>query len=352
MKTAVIALTPNGAALAAKVGRALPADIFVKSGRCAIDEVNCSEFTSLKALVADIFYRYDAILFIMASGIAVRMIAPYIVHKTLDPAIIVLDELGGHAVSLLSGHLGGANELTRRVAALIGAVPVITTATDVNQRPAADSIAARLGLRLGQIENLKRVNAAVAAGEEVLYYVDSTLQAAEKYLAALTQAGVRAVKTDAAKLGRDTFGVILADTELLADLPRALFLLPGRLTAGIGCRRGAQKEEILAALQAACRLIGKGNEDVVSLASTAVKSEESGLIAAARQMDIPLYFYGNEQIQAAIDGHHLGVSDFVYQQIGVGNICESTALLSSQSKKLALRKTKYPKVTVALAWEK
>lgn len=352
MKTAVVALTANGAVLAQKIGAVLPADIFIKAGRHPLNSGNVKEFVSLKPLVKAMIYQYDAVIFIMAAGIAVRMIAPYIVHKTMDPAVVVIDELGVNVISLLSGHIGGANTLTRRIAGLIGGNPVITTATDVNEKLAADVIAGELGLRIGQIAGLKQVNADIVAGEEVSFYIDIKMPTAAFYVNALKKRRIYAELVELTELKAQGSTVVITERQDLLDSPNILFLSPGKLTAGIGCRRGTTDEEILFALTSACRQVDKQVTDVISLASTVVKSDEIGLLTLAGKLEIPIYFFEHEQIQTVIDAHHLASSDFVHQQIGVGNICESTAILSSQSKKLILRKTKYPKVTIALAWAK
>ena len=116
----------------------------------------------------------------MALGIVVRMIAPYIEHKSKDPAVVVMDEVGHHVISLLSGHLGGANEWTQSISLAIDADPVITTATDVNGLPAPDVLARHEHLLVDDFHTLVDVNSAVVAGESVNYYIDETLVDAER----------------------------------------------------------------------------------------------------------------------------------------------------------------------------
>ena len=147
MKYALIAVTENGLNLAEKLQLELQdCDIYVKEGRQNLSK-NVILFAKMRDLIAEIFYKYQALIFFTSTGIAVRMIAPYIVHKSKDPAVIVVDEQANFAISLLSGHLGGANELTDKVAKILKAVPVITTATDVNKMIAPDVIARKLQLK-------------------------------------------------------------------------------------------------------------------------------------------------------------------------------------------------------------
>lgn len=353
MKTAIIAVTQNGSKTALEIRKSIDAHIFVKEHRhtLLLDDT-IEEFSSLKLLIKQIIYQYDAFIFVMATGITVRMIAPYIMHKTVDPAILVVDEQGTNVISLLSGHIGGANRLCKKVAEKLGANPIITTATDVNEKMAADMIAVQLGLRIENLEQLKKINADIVANEAVPIYIDATLPKAKFYHDQLEKEQINAEIIDALSLTAEVNSAIVITEQQNFQMQNALILTPGKLVVGIGCRRGALPIEILFALQDACRKINMEVNDIVSLASTVVKKDEPGLLTVAKQLDIPLYFYENEQLQQTIERYHLDISDFVHQQIGVGNVCESTALLSSQSKKLVLRKTKYPKVTIAIAWAK
>lgn len=351
MRLAIFAATRAGASLALRVAAAFPADVYCKAGRCP-ESGAFQTYDKLGPLVAALFARCDALVFVMATGIAVRVIAPHIVHKGSDPAVVVLDERGQHAISLLSGHLGGANALTLRIAAAVGADPVVTTATDVNGRVAADVLAAELGLSIASFERLKYVNGEIAAGAEVGYWIDSALPDASRYRQALAMHGAEA-EIVSLPCAFDRAGALVTDAlpEAVADA-RVLVLRPRRLAAGIGCRRGASEVEILAALEAACARVGKRVSDIARIGSTVVKRDEAGLLAAAEAIGAPLTFYENDALEGAVEQYGIETSDFVKKQIGVGNVCEAAAMLMSQSKQRALGKTKFPKVTVALAWER
>ena len=140
MKTAIISVTMKGARLGQRVKHSIAPDAicFEKEGKTSGHED--ITFSSMKDIIGDVFKTYDRVLCIMAVGIVVRMIAPYIVHKSEDPAIVVMDEAGHNVISLLSGHLGGANEWTSMIGLAVDAHPVITTATDVNGLPAPDGL--------------------------------------------------------------------------------------------------------------------------------------------------------------------------------------------------------------------
>ena len=140
-RTAILSVSERGAKLGQRIRSLVAphADCFEKENRPSGGEA--IYFDSLKHHIGQIFKDYDQVLCIMALGIVVRMIAPYIEHKSKDPAIVVMDEVGHHVISLLSGHLGGANEWTQSISLAIDADPVITTATDVNGLPAPDVLA-------------------------------------------------------------------------------------------------------------------------------------------------------------------------------------------------------------------
>lgn len=223
-----------------------------------------------------------------------------------DPAVIVIDERGQNVISLLSGHVGGANELTLQIAAALNANPVITTATDVENKFAVDSFAAKLGLRPEPKDAIKIINSAILRNEEI-------------YLTA----------------GSAT-----------------LNLIPQKLIAGIGCKRGTSAEKIFSAVNQACRMINQPLKRINLLASVDIKSDEAGLIEFAKNLGVEIKFFGVEDLAKKIAAYKLSESKFVKDTIGVGNICEAAALCCVENAKFALTKKIFDEVTVALIWEK
>ena len=296
MRIAILTVTDTGFKLAEKISVQIGGDIFCKG----------KNFDSLKNFVADIFTKFDALIFICAAGIAVRVIAPHIVSKLSDPAVIVMDERGQNVISLLSGHVGGANELTLKIAMAINANPVITTATDVENKFAVDSFAAKLGLRPEPKDAIKIINSAILHNEEI-------------YLTA----------------GNTT-----------------LNLIPQKLIAGIGCKRGTSAEKIFSAVNQACQMINQPLARIKLLASVDIKSDEAGLIEFAKNLGVEIKFFGVEDLAKKIADYKLSESKFVKDTIGVGNICEAAALCCVENAKFALPKKIFDGVTVCLIWEK
>ena len=350
MRCAVFTATPRGTKTALRVRASLDAsvDIFVKAGQEMPAEVRVYERLAPQVEVA--FHQYDALIFIMATGIAVRMIAGSLKSKLEDPAVLVLDEEAQHVISLLSGHIGGANELTRELAASLGADPVITTATDVQKKLAVDVAAARLALRPSPKEQIKRFNSAVLDDESIRYVIDENLARASFYKKRLDDMGLAAVFGRGLPPKEGLTAFITADESVRRE--DVICLVPRRLVAGIGCRRGTEMSEIRVALEVTLTKIGRSIADVSLLASTEVKADEAGLLALSAELKRDIRFHSNEKMQETIDAYGLSESPFVKKNIGIGNVAEAAALASVPAGRLALAKTRFEKVTVALVWEK
>ena len=350
MKYALIAVTENGAKLAEVLQRKLQnCDIYVKEGRHNLSWF-LAEFNKMRDLVAKIFYQYDAIIFFSSTGIAVRMIAPFIVHKAKDPAIIVIDEQAHFVISLLSGHLGGANELTQRIADILKTVPVITTATDINNLIAPDVIARKLQLVPVPLSHIKIVNSALIAGRNIFYYVEENWQEADRYIKFLEQYNIKAKKITARKLNLSFTPCVFISPQRKV-MTNVLTLSPRRLIVGIGCRKNVDKSLIEKAILQAKKMAKCEDLVIRKLVSTVVKKNEVGLLEWAKENKVQAYFFPNNIMQKMIAKYNLPKSEFVQRQIGIGNVCEAAILSYNERAKIILPKTKFEKVTVSLAWE-
>jgi cobalt-precorrin 5A hydrolase len=350
MTLAIISVTNRGAllgdALAPKLAMlGKKVDVFAKTGR---NPLEATSYESLNKLICDIFPKYDGFLFIMATGIVVRIIAPYICDKRVDPAIVVMGDNGTHVISLLSGHIGGANELTHLVAELSGAEPVITTATDLAQKPAADMLAVKLNLAIEPFEQLKTINAAIVNNDNVKFFIDKTLSNQASYYQEAAKQEITLI--DLSELPTEDYdaAVIITD-QILPISNNQLYLRPATLAVGIGCRRDTSSADILTAVTDACHQIGRSMNSISIIGSSIIKQDEKGLLSVIQQLGVPSIFFVNEQLQECIEKYQLDVSNFVKKEIGVGNVCAAAAILAGQSKKLLLPKTKYKNVTVAIA---
>lgn len=296
---ALIAFTDKGHALARYLARAVQGEA-----------VRCPQEASLAAWTALQFERAEALVFVGAAGIAVRALAPHVRHKAEDPAVVVVDEGGRWAVPLLSGHLGGANALAKSLAAVSGGTAVLTTATDSRSLFAVDSWARTQGLAVMEPEGIKRVSAKLLRGEQVLF------QSAYPIEGALPRGLCRAME------GRE------ADFAVSLQKPggKALWLAPRVLVVGLGCRRGTAEEALRAFVQRVLAAQGWPMEAVAGLASIDAKKDEPGLVALAEALGWTLSFYSAAELRKA-PGKYTE-SAFVEKTVGVGNVCERSAVLA------------------------
>lgn len=358
MRIAVLALTSQGADLARQIQRLLPEvpDIYVpeKVGSDGFQPKHFFTFQKFGASFKECFTHYDVLICIMAAGIVVRTMAPLIKDKLTDPAVIVCDERGRFAISLLSGHVGGANFLTRQLAEIIGAQPVITTATDIAGKVAPDAFAGQVALHPWPKHQIKVLNSALLEGKEIVYRVSDRLPHRDFYLEKLAEYDFLSKEQET----ESPYQVVLCDREELpgeADVPeKTLYLVPHRLIAGVGCRKGVDKALVMSALEQACRAIGRDVSFIDAMASVSIKAHEEGLLASAAELKVPIHFYEPKVLEQQIDAFHLLQSEFVKSKVGAGNVCEAAALREAMGTgtgvRFALLKTKYEQVTVALLW--
>lgn len=323
---AVWAVTPKGAQLAGKIAEYFSeSDIFL-SESIEIKDIYHFSFLRLSEAVSQNFSRYDGHLFIMSTGIVVRMIAPHIRHKTSDPAVVVMDEAGQFAISLLSGHIGGANVLAKQIAESVGAVPVITTATDVNSVPAIDMIAKEKGLMIENPEAIRYINMALLTGKPVRIHDPFDLIA---------------IPDGDGKCG------VFAD-DVIADIPpNTLILRPKSLIAGMGCNRNTEKTEIKELLFEAFHKFQLSPNSLAGIASIDLKKDETGLIAVAEELKVPLYFFSKEELETVKNIKN--PSKIVKKHIGVSSVCEAAAILGADRGNLIVPKHSAKNVTVAIA---
>ena len=300
MTCAYLAFTAKGLALARQLAAVCPGTV----DRCGVDGVSLADWTAAQ------FAQKDALVFVGAVGIAVRAIAPHCRSKASDPAVVVLDECGRFAIPLLSGHLGGANALARQLAAVCGAVPVITTATDANGIFAVDEWAKYQHCTVLEPERIKRVSGALLAGEAVHYTADWPILGTPP-------AGVQPATGDAP-----------ADFTLtLSPIGSALHLVPRIAVLGVGCRRGITPQQLEDGFAAFCRQHNLAPQAVVQATSIDLKQNEPGLAAFCQSHGWPVQFYTADALRAAPG--QFTASGFVQSVTGVDNVCERAAVCAA-----------------------
>ncbi|HUV50874.1 MAG TPA: precorrin-4 C(11)-methyltransferase [Anaerolineae bacterium] len=341
-RIALWAITPKGVLIARKIAENLPDARLHLSADLNINDISASCFERLSDAVSSNFHAYTGHVFIMSTGIVVRLIASCIRNKTTDPAVVVLDEIGRHAISLVSGHLGGANSLAIKVAGLIGAEPVITTATDVNQAPAIDVLAKQHNLFIENPEAIKNINMAFITGKKFYLHDPYKLLCDSISPAHILKDFKKGQITE----NEDIPGVFIDD--VLADLSKKMLILrPGSLVAGIGCNRNTSMKEIKEFLKEVLEESKLAIASVIRMATISLKADEPGLIALAEELKLPISFYDKEELNKA-DGIK-SPSDMVEKHTGVKSVCEAAAILASKNGKLIVPKHSTRNVTVAIA---
>ena len=296
----------------------------------------CSIGKPLSRWTEEAFANARAIVFVGASGIAVRSIAPFLKSKAVDPAVIVVDDAGQFVIPLVSGHIGGANRLARTIAEIVGAVPVITTATDVNGRFAVDEWAREQGLAICTLAEAKAVSAALLAGRTIGFQSDFPVSGV------LPEGLVDAAEGE--------IGIAVTLDDRAAPFATTLRLIPRMVTLGIGCRKGKTAEEIAGAVELALAGQRISRQAVAGVYSIDVKAEEPGLLAFCRERDLVFRTFSAEELNR-VQGD-FSASAFVSGVVGVDNVCERSAVLGGRSGKesrLVIRKQAHQGVTVAAA---
>lgn len=331
MTIAVITLTHRAETLGARICTALPeATLYAKEPQLS-ESVRFD--TSIAALVKEIFHTYDALICIMACGIVVRTIAPHIHSKRSDPAILVLDETGTHVISLLSGHIGGANELAKQVAHISGGTPVITTASDVQGKLAVDQIAERLGCTITDYTQATRVTAHIVQGRPV----------ALRGLHPATVPGYLAAPEDQAA------GRIVISPYTQPHGENTVHLVPRTIVAGIGFRRNVPSAEIREALVQTLEKLSIEQAALACIATIDIKRDDAALHDAAQMLGVPVAYYSAQELATVEEEYER--SSFVEQSVGVPAVSATCAMLCGDARgTMRVEKAVCKRVTVSL-WE-
>lgn len=317
-------------------------------------------FPAFKACLQETFSQFRCHIIIGATGIAVRCLAPLMQSKTKDPAVLVLDQNARHVISLLSGHLGRANQYACQLATHLGAEPVITTATDVAGVPAIDVLADKTGMFITRTQRLRYPNAALVAGTPVgLYDPHSLLLTPENdnthhfsplwpnalpFPLCPAREEAHMLHQWASMAPHPSVAVTPARTALPAP---HLALCPRMVYAGVGCTRGTAMQRIVGAIALACHKAGVLPQSLAGLASLAAKHDEQGLLQAAKALGLPLRFFDAPTLQRRPGP---SFSPKAQEHFGLPGVSEAAALaVAGEHSLLVLPKTVFFGVTVALA---
>jgi cobalt-precorrin 5A hydrolase len=334
---AIYAVTQKGAWLGSRIKEAIGGELFIyrrhHEGPMGV------VFDSIVDVVKENFYSFTSHVFIMATGIVVRAISGLINHKGVDPAVVVLDQEGRHVISLLSGHMGGANSLSRRIAEITGGEPVITTATDTEGLVSIDTLAFKRDLVIRNPSAIKRINSVMLEGKPLqVYDPDAWLDIQCHYKGII-------MINDPFVWDRRIPGIWVTWKDEPGE-DEKLVLHPRCLIAGIGCNRGASGDEIMALIRNTFKRHQISILTLKSLVSIEEKKNEKGLFKVAETLGIPLEFFCLSEL---LDVPVYSASEVVEKHMGVKCICEAVALKKASRGRLLIPKVKSKNVTLAVA---
>ncbi len=270
-----------------------------------------------------LFEEYDAIVFIMATGIVIRSIAPWIKDKTKDPAIVVMDDAGNNVISLLSGHLGGANILTQQIANWLQSHPVITTSSDVNHLPSVDMLAKKYGLLIDSMHDAKVITAMIINKQKVILD-DKSCYIGNEFLPEIE--------------GKEEGKIIISNKkEINSDIP-FVKLLPQNLHVGIGCKRDTDPDNLWQFLNDVCDQLNIDNRAISSINSIGLKADEPAILKVIDNLNCRSTFFSTEELQK-VDFLFEG-SAFVKEVTGVASVSTTAAYLAGNQKGKFLIKKK------------
>jgi len=348
--TAIVAVTRRGWLTGRRILQAFDDGVLFLPEKYAADTKSkkITYYRELKTVLNDLVNTYSSLILVMATGIAVRMIAPLLKSKWEDPAIVAMDESGRNIISLVSGHWGGANDLTEKLAIILGGNPVVTTESDVMGFPSVDLLVKAVtgGTLPEDTGKIKKIQSAILDGEDIgfcpkelrsfprmdghpnLHFFDSASELIDSHC-----------KT----------GVIVSpyNEKIMHDAARYLHVIPRSIIIGMGCHRGISDRKIEQELMAVLKKQGLPWQSIAAICTIDRKQSEKGLVAFSRRHTIPLQFFSSRQISRvrgpSPDSRH------ALKVMGVHGVAEPCALLGATGGKLIMKKVKRADMTIAIA---
>lgn len=324
MRIAIVTVTKKAEDIAKKIAEKIPCDLYFHK-----------ENETTKQVIHSIFSKYDSIICVMACGIAVRAIAEVLKSKKTDPAVIVIDEMGRNVISLISGHIGGANELTNKIAKILNANPVITTASDVSNHFSIDMFAKNNNSIIENEGYLTQISSDIVNGKNVVFYTDFNFE--PKLIAKVSSIN---------ELSNYNSAVIFSPYYYNVDIP-LVYIRSKCLFVGIGCKKGVTYDEIYSFVLKCFKENDLSLCSINSIATIDIKQNEAGIIELANKLNVDLKIIPKSEIEKIENGFEK--SAFVSENIGVASVCEPCAYIASNFGELLVTKQKGNGITLAIA---
>lgn len=332
MRTAVYCVSKNGYETCLKIRNSVYKNLHIYVSQRVTNMLNLESENvenlfvineRVPILLEKTFDKYDLHIFVAALGAVVRIIEGKFKSKDTDPAVITVDDHANFVISLLSGHLGGANEECKKIANGIGAIPVITTASDVGGKIAVDTLSQKIKAKLESLEDAKRVTSLIVNGENVSIHLPKNIVENDKNCA----------------------GAIIVSNRKNIEISK---IIPKNIILGIGCKRNTPKEKIIEKISYVMKTQNLEMSSIKRSASAWVKSDEIGLLEAMEELNIPIEFFEKEEI-LKVENLVEERSEFVKNQIGVYGVSEPCAYLASSKRgSFLVKKVKLGGVTISI----
>ncbi len=346
-KMAIVAITRHGIEIARKIKQRLPeVEIYVpaKHNDGGNDVLWFTEQST--QLVGKLFKSYEALICIFSLGAVIRMVAPHLIDKKSDPAVLVIDDRANNVISALSGHLGGANALARLVASFLGAQPVITTAADVNETIAVDLVGREFNWAIENFENVTKVSAFMVNEEKIAIYQDA---GERNWWHAPLPGNVTVVDSiDKIKSQEFKAGLMISDRLVLDQsvIDKSVIYRPKSLVVGIGLHWDTSKETIESGIDTVLKENGLSFQSIRNIASINRKAKVKGLEEFSTHFNIPVEIYEKDRL-SSVDVPN--PSPTVQKFEGTPSVSEAASLLSSKGELVVPKQKLPPNLTLAVS---
>ncbi len=353
---AIVAVTRRGVETAIKIQKALDnaqlrATVYAPQKYSQLSGVVVLK-KKLSQFFAEVYKQVDGLVAVMATGITIRAVAPLLESKLTDPAVVGIDTQGKFVISLLSGHLGGANDLTHIIAQGINAIPVITTASDIMGKQSVEDLAKKLQLEIENFDALVALNSAIVNDNHIVVVLVGAVKLPTN---AFGSYDVRVAKdvTDVLDIisSFDAGIIITSDPLTITKFTKPFIILKMRkIVVGLGARKESTPESIIQAVEMALEKIHVPLSRIYAFATVDIKRSSQQMIDAVTKIGAPLEFLSVDALSTVTYSDLSPDSAMVQSKIGIGGVCERAALkVAGPKAKLILKKMKLNGVTVAVA---
>ncbi len=365
-QTAIIAVSRPGAALARRLASTIADSSLYLERRTGEEPTPGIEGhryydLPLRPVIQDLFARCGSLVVFLPVGAAVRLLAPVLGNKSQDPAVVCVDDAGRYAVSVLSGHLGGADALARRVADAIGAQAIVTSASDALDVTAIDLVGRDAGWRAeASPTDLTRAAAAVVNADPVALWLDPETGAAWPEDTPLSDNIIPVTYLSGVRDPRYAAALIVSDRLLALETGRPLVTYrPPTLAVGIGCRRGVSEDHLRDLMLHTLEEHGLAASSVAKIATADIKADEAGIIALAQSLSLPVETYDGARLNSVVGsetepagnayGLHRPTPSAARDLLGVFGVAEPAAMLAAGADGVIVPRTRSDRATIAVA---